>query len=123
MPDLLCPSCRIVPDPCRPVACGACSALRRAEIENQALEALRAWARADRDADDRAADINGIERAIGLASRPLPSELLSQREFASAALREACRAEEIARSRLNELAHRLLENEPVAPAASEVPSS
>lgn len=71
-------------------------------------ELARAWAAADRAADDRAADIQGLERVIALEDRLTP-ELKARRSAALAALREACQAENAAEEALQDAARGLLD--------------
>ncbi len=79
--------------------------------ESTPLSAISEWARADRVADDRAADLQGIERAIALAGPPIPAELVTARERAAIVLREACQAEEKAEHAMREAARLLLAQE------------
>ncbi len=75
------------------------------------LVAAQAWARADRAADDRAAEIAGIERAILNIERPVPAALVTAKERASEALRDACQAEATAEHAFREAARALLDKE------------
>lgn len=72
-------------------------------------DAALAWAVADRAADDRAADVQGIERAIANGERPVPAGLVADRDDAVIRLREACRSEGRAEQALREAARRLLD--------------
>lgn len=83
----------------------------RSTMVASVCESAIAWARADRDADDRAADLQGLERAIANAGTPVPIELLNARARAADALRAACQLEERAEYEWKERAHTLLELE------------
>lgn len=72
-------------------------------------DAALAWARADRAADDRAAELHGVERAIASAGRPIPPELLAARARAADALTRACKLEGVELERFHEIARELLE--------------
>lgn len=77
----------------------------RSPLELAAVE----WARLDRAADDRAADLQGIERAIANSDRPIPRELLAARALAGDALRIACQEEGHAVERLHAIAKQILD--------------
>jgi hypothetical protein len=81
------------------------------DVQDATTRAASTWARADRAADDRAADLQGLEHVIALAARPVPREIQAAREAAAVALREACQAEGQAEHELKEAARRLLETE------------
>lgn len=74
--------------------------------------AAHAWALADRAADDRAAGVTGVERAIAKGPKPVPLEMLAARERATASLREACQAEQAAEEAMRDAARRLLDSTP-----------
>ena len=80
----------------------------RPELRDALLQAARAWAHADRTADDRAAMIHRIERQITKSDPEVTPELKAQREAASIALRAACQAEGDADEKLHELARLIL---------------
>lgn len=71
----------------------------------------RAWALADRACDDRAAELQGIERAIASSERPVPRALLNDRDAAVIALREACKREGALEEDLRAAARALLDEE------------
>jgi hypothetical protein len=80
------------------------------------VEAARVWALADRAADDRAADIHGIERRIVIGERPTPETILIVRDVAALQLREACKVEEKALEVLHDAARKLVDAEYAAAA-------
>jgi hypothetical protein len=86
-----------------------CTCDDKAPLLSALEHAAVAWARADRVADDRTADVQGIERVIAASKRPVPKELLAARQSAQDALSEACKAEGAAEHELREAATRLLD--------------
>lgn len=72
-------------------------------------DAALSWARADRAADDRAAELHGVERAIAGAGVPTPPELLAARARAVEALGRACKLEGSELERFHEVARALLD--------------
>lgn len=68
------------------------------------MDAAIAWARADRAADDRAADLHGLDRLITFAERPVLAELLDKQEQAQVDLRVACQVSDDAEHAMKEAA-------------------
>jgi hypothetical protein len=66
------------------------------ESWNELARAARAWALADRASSDRALEVAQIETLIADSQRPVPMSILSDRDALVIALRDACRAENIA---------------------------
>jgi hypothetical protein len=78
-------------------------------------DAATKWARADRVADDRAAELLNLERLIARISSPVPPELVRAREIAQRDLTDACQLEGQAEEDLREAARKLLDVHVVTP--------
>lgn len=78
-------------------------------------DAATAWARADRIADDRAAELLNLERLIARISGPVSSELARALEVAQRDLTDACQLEGQAEEDLREVARGMLDVHVVTP--------
>lgn len=81
------------------------------DLENLALE----WARADRTADDRAADVERVEDAIAHASTKTAETLLADRDGAIVTFRAAVKAADEADEKLRDRCRELLDVAEAAP--------
>ncbi len=86
----------------------------RIKAELELMVAARAWALADRTADDQAAAVNQCETTIievATANQPVPESVLRDRDAAVHSFRAACVAEGDAEEVFHDAARRLLDLE------------
>jgi hypothetical protein len=75
----------------------------------QINRAATAWARADRIADDRTAELQNLDQLIAQMKRPIPPELAMAREAVRREVGDACRLEGQAEDDLRDAARKLLD--------------
>lgn len=75
----------------------------------QINRAAVAWARADRIADDRVAELRNFDEIIAQMKRPIPDEIVAAREDLNREVQDACKLEGQAEDDLRDAARRILD--------------